>query len=110
MCKVLDKERSVDVLVALRRKNIYAIYTNYLDKDFELCLFFIKDECVMWHKCFEYVHAKYLVRIVNQKLVSELLKITLSKDMSCNACSLGNHVKTFEMNEGLLFINFYYVV
>ena len=94
MCKVLDNEVITKMLVAIRRKNIYVIYTNDLDNDYELCLFSAKDECVMWYNRLGHVNAKNLSKITNQNLIFKLPRLTLSKNMVYNACYLGKHVRT----------------
>ena len=82
MCKVLEKEGSTEVLLVRRRKNFYGIYTNDLDRDFEFCLFSMKDKCVTWHKRLRHANTKHLVKIANQKLVFELPKLICQKTCS----------------------------
>ena len=106
MCKVLDKEGSSEVLLVLIRNNVYVVYMNDLDKDFELCLFTVKDECVMWEKHLRHINTKHLVKIANQKMVSKLPKLTLSKDMFYNACSLVKHVRTSFKSKTIISMTF----
>ena len=79
---------------------------NDFDKDSKMRLFSIKDECVMWYKCLEHINAKHLVNIANQKLVFRLPKVTLSKVVFYNACSLRKQVRTSFKSKDILSTTF----